>query len=542
MSGIDVEQIGWKAESKTGVVAAGGAGAVAAGIEILDRGGNAADAAAATIFALNVTDHGACSIGGEVPLLIYDAGTSEVKALSGQGRAPRSQEAIDWYMKNGIPSDGDMKMAPVPSVVDLCITTLKRYGTMSFEEIIAPVLALLDAGEEDWHPNLAATLRKLVEEEQLTSGSREEKLQAASDRFYGRNKYRNDIAEELEAFYIAKGGFLRREDLATHITTIEDPVTVSYRGYTVCKCGPWTQGPYLCQALRLLEKFDVKAMRHLSADYIHVVTEAIKLAMADRDAYYADPDFSGVPLGALLSDAYTDMRVPLIDMQTASLDARPGDPYLMQPVVEGGVFRPGTGGTTTCVVADRWGNVVAATPSANVHRPTIDGGSTGVTYGNRLRSLNTTAGHPNCIQPGKRPRITLTPTLVLKDGRPILGISVAGGDLQDQATLNLLLDFVEFGIMPEEAVTAPRFATAHHHDSFDPNPNREQTFKQAGSLTLNDVISLDVQDDLARRGHQVEAKPSSIATPVMVYVDREKGMYYAAGDPKAGRHAAGLEF
>ncbi|MDE2698597.1 MAG: gamma-glutamyltransferase, partial [Gemmatimonadota bacterium] len=172
MSGIDVGQIGWKAESKTGVVAAGGAGAVAAGVEILDRGGNAADAAVATIFALNVTDHGACSIGGEVPLLIFDAGTSEVKALSGQGRAPRSQEAIDWYMEHGIPGDGDMKMAPVPSVVDLCITTLRRYGTMSFEEIIAPVLALLDAGEDDWHPNLARTLRKLIEEEHLTSGSR----------------------------------------------------------------------------------------------------------------------------------------------------------------------------------------------------------------------------------------------------------------------------------------------------------------------------------------------------------------------------------
>ena len=164
-----------------------------------------------------------------------------------------------------------------------------------------------------------------------------------------------------------------------------------------------------------------------------------------------------------------------------------------------------------------------------------------MTYGNRLRSLNTTAGHPNCIQPGKRPRITLTPTLVLKDGQPILGISVAGGDLQDQTTLNLLLDFVEFGIMPEEAVTAPRFATAHHNDSFDPNPIREQTFKQAGSLTLNEAIDQDVQDDLARRGHQVEAKASSIATPVMVYVDREEGRYYVAGDPKAGRHAAGLE-
>ena len=218
MSSIDVKQIGWRAESKTGVVAAGGAGAVAAGIEILNRGGNAADAAAATIFALNVTDHGACSIGGEVPLLIYSAETGEVKALSGQGRAPRSREAIDWYLKNGIPGDGDMKMAPVPAVVDLCITVLKRYGSMSFEEIIAPALALLDRGKDDWHPRLAITLRKLIAEERLTSGSREEKLQAAADRFYGRNAYRNDIAEALEAFYIQKGGFLRREDLAAHVT------------------------------------------------------------------------------------------------------------------------------------------------------------------------------------------------------------------------------------------------------------------------------------------------------------------------------------
>jgi len=540
MPSIDVDQIGWKAESKTGVVTAGGAGAVAAGIEILDKGGNAADAAAATIFALNVTDHGACSIGGEVPLLIYSAETGDVKSLSGQGRAPRSQEAIDWYMENGIPSDGDMKMAPVPSVVDLCITTLKRYGTMSFEEIIAPVLALLDAGQDDWHPNLAKTFRRLIEEEHLTSGTREEKLQAACDRFYGRNKHRNDIAEELEAFYIKKGSFLRREDLATHVTTIEDPVTTNYRGYTVCKCDTWTQGPFLCQTLRLLEKFDLKSMGHLSADYIHVATEALKLAMADRDAYYADPAFSGVPLGALLSDAYTDMRVPLIDTKTASLEARPGDPYLMQPIKEGGVFRPGIGGTTTCVIADRWGNVIAATPSANVHRPSIDGGTTGVTYGNRLRSLNTTPGHPNCIQPGKRPRITLTPTLVLKHGKPILGISIAGGDLQDQAALNLILNFVEFDIKPEQAVTAPRFATAHHQDSFDPNPVREQAFKQAGSLTLNDTISQDVQNDLASRGHQIDTKPGAIGNPSMVYIDPNDKTFYAAGDPKARRHAAGL--
>ena len=540
MSTTSKQQIGWKGTSTTGVVAAGSADAVAAGIRILDDGGNAADAAVATIFALNVTDHGACSIGGEVPLLIYDAQHKEVKALSGQGRAPLSQEAVDWYMKHGIPGEGDIKMAPVPSVVDLCITTLQRYGTRTLKDAVAPTLALLDAETEVWHPKLAVTLRRMVEEEHLAPGSREEKLQAAVDRFYGRNKYRNDIADDLEAYYIEKGGFLRKTDLAAHGTMIEDPVTVEYRGYTICKCGPWTQGPFLCQALRLLEGFDLRAMGHLSADYIHVVTEALKLAMADRDEYYGDPDFVDVPLQALLSDAYTEIRCPLIDMQMASMEARPGDPYEMKPLKGRGVLRPGVGGTTTCVVADRWGNVVSATPSANVSKEPRDGGKAGVTFGNRLRSLNTTPGHPNCIQPGKRPRITLTPTLVLKDGKPIMAISVAGGDLQDQVTLNLLLDVIEFDMLPEAAVTAPRFATAHHQDSFDPNHARMQTFIGPGSLTISDRVSDSVQEELSRRGHKRDVKASPIASPVMLTIDQDSGVFYAAGDPETHRHAAGL--
>ncbi len=535
---IEVQDIGWKAESKTGVVAAGGAKAVAAGIEILDSGGNAADAATATILALNVTDHGACSIGGEVPLLIYDSRKEEVKSLSGLGRSPLSQKAIDWYMENGIPNY-DVKMAPVPSVVDLCTTTLKLYGTMTFEQIVSPTLKILDEGNAEWHPDLAATLRKLISEERNTSGTREQKVQAASDRFYGRNDANSDIADELETFYIENGGFLRRNDLAAHVTLIEDPITVEYQGYTVCKCGTWTQGPYLCQALRLLEGFDLKSIGHLSADYVHVVTEALKLAMADRDAYYADPEFVDVPMSTLLSDDYTEMRRPLIDMKNASNEARPGDVENRKPIKENGVFRPGVGGTTTCVVADRWGNVVSATPSANVYHAGGTG-TTGVSYGNRLRSLNTTQGHPNCIEAGKRPRITLTPTLVLKDGKPILAISVAGGDLQDQATMNLLLNYVEFGMKPDDAVTAPRFATAHHEDSFDPNPNREQTFKGPGSLTVNDSVNEDIREDLAGRGHKVNPVSSAIAAPSMLYIDPDSETFYAAGDPAAGRHAAGL--
>ena len=534
------KKIEWKATSKIGVVAAGGMKAVEAGIQILEADGNAADAAAATILALNVTDHGECSIGGEVPLLIYDVEKKEVKSLAGQGRAPMSQDAIDWYMENGIPNR-DIKMAPVPSVVDLCTTTLKQYGTKTFEEIVSPTLALLDTGEREWHPKLAMTLRRMVDEEQNTSGSREQKVQAASDRFYGRNGVNSDIADELESFYIEKGGFLRRNDLASHVTLIEQPVTVDYKGYTVYKCGPWTQGPYLCQALRLLEGFDLKGMGHLSADYVHVVTEALKLAMADRDEYYADPDFVEVPISKLLSDAYTEIRRPLIDMEKASHEARPGDVVNMIPLKIDGVFRPGIGGTTTCVVADRWGNVVSATPSANVHFEDNLGGSIGVSYGNRLRSLNTTPGHPNCIEAGKRPRITLTPTLVLKDDTPILAISVAGGDLQDQTTLNLLLNFIEFDLLPENAVRTPRFATAHHQDSFDPHPNREQTFKEAGSLTINDSVKSGVCEELSKRGHQVRTQTGPVAVPVMLYVDQDCGTYYAAGDPAAGRHAAGLK-
>jgi len=533
-----VEEMGWKASSKTGVIAAGGAGAVAAGMEILEAGGNAADATVATILALNVTDHGACSMGGEVPVLFYDAKKGEVKSLSGQGGAPRAQTAIDWYLTHGIP-DRDIKMAPVPSVVDLCVTMLQRYGTKRWEQIVAPTLALLDAGEQAWHPNLATTLRRMVEQEQSNGGSREEALQAACDCFYGRRGEGGDIAEDLLAFYQEQGGFLRRADLAAHRTLIEDPVVVNYRGHDVYKCGPWTQGPYLCQALRLLEGFDLKGMGHFSPDYVHVVIEAIKLAMADRDEYYGDPHFVDVPLDVLLSDEYSEMRRELIDMAHASLEARPGDPHAMLPIKEGGLFRPGVGGTTTCVVADRWGNVVAATPSANVYH---QGGSgrAGVSFGNRLRSLNTTPGHPNCIAPGKRPRITLTPTLVLKDGKPLLAISVAGGDLQDQATLSLLLNFIEFGMTLDEAITAPRFATTQHQDSFDPNPARARTFGRAGSLAISASVDEGVCDELTRRGHQVERKDGPIATPVMLYVDRDSGALHAAGDPAADRHAASL--
>ncbi len=531
--------ITWKASGEGGAVAAGGSQAVAAGIQLLEQGGNAADAATATLFALAVTDYGSFAIGGEIPLIIYDVAHKEVKVLCGVGRAPLDAAAMEWYYANRIPDEGGPKAMPVPGAVHLCLTALELYGTKSFEEVVASTLALLDAGGSWWYPKLAVTLRKLVEREQRTSGTREQKLQAARDRFY-----KGDIADDLVAWYREVGCFLRHRDLQHHHTTIEDPVSVDYRGYVVHKCNTWTQGPVLCQSLRLLEGYSLSQMGHLSADYIHLLTEAMKLAYADRDTYYGDPVFVDVPLAQLLSDQYSDIRRGLIDMTQASIVQRPGDPYHMKalgdrPECGANPVRTPISDTTTCVAADRWGNVVAATPSCNLIGNQPDP-RTGVSQGNRLRSLNTTTGHPNRIQPGKRPRITLTPTLVTKDGKPVVAISVAGGDLQDQTTLNVLLNHIEFGMMPEQALTQPRFSTEHMENSFNSDPDRTRAFMSPGSLRVNCGIGNSVRTELESRGHNLSCTAEPIASPVMIYVDQDTGTICAAGDPDADRHAAAL--
>ena len=525
-------EISWKASGTGGVVVAGGREAVAAGSDVLAKGGNAADAAVTTLLALSITDFGQYCIGAEVPFMIYDARSREVKVLSGIGTAPQAPDAIKWYYTHGIPANGSIKAAPVPAVLSLCFAALQLYGTKTFEEVVAPALVLLDAGGQDWYMGLGITFRKLVETERATTGTREEKLQAARDRFY-----KGDIAEELEDWYVKEGGFLRKADLGAYVTRVEQPVTVGYRGYTVCKCDTWTQGPTLLQTLRLLERFDLVELGHLSADYIHVCAEALKLAFADRDEYYGDPSFSDVPMQELLSDAYTDLRWPLIDIMKASTKIRPGDPIGMKALKASGEYQPGPGGTTTCCVADRWGNLVAATPSGN---PPYSIPPNGIAHANRLRSLNTTAGHPNRIEPGKRPRITLTPTIVLKNAKPLLAMSVAGGDLQDQTALNLLLNFVEFGMAPADAVTAPRFATAHHQDSFNPNPKRTAALKQLASLQVYADVDEHVISELRNRGHDLSTTSEPLATPVMIHVDQDTGVLYAAGDPRRQRHAAAL--
>jgi gamma-glutamyltranspeptidase/glutathione hydrolase len=291
------------------------------------------------------------------------------------------------------------------------------------------------------------------------------------------------------------------------------------------------------QTLRLLEGFDIQKMGFHNPDTIHVCIEALKLGLADRDKHYADPLFVDVPLKEMLSDKYTEMRRSLIDLKTASLVQRPGDPKNGLALHTDPKIFYGRGGedtdTTTCVVADSHGNVVAATPSGLSGGALM--GNTGVHMSTRLQQFNSWAGHPNCIEPGKRPRITLTPGMVFKDGKPLLAISIAGGDQQDQCALQLILNNVEFGFGVPESVSLPRFNTGHFMNSFG------QKKPQLGTLNLNTDMKNEkaLAEALKKRGHIVSTKSGSMgANPVMLRIDPTTRVIDAAGDPKARRHAA----
>jgi gamma-glutamyltranspeptidase/glutathione hydrolase len=502
---------------------------VDAGVGVLHDGGNAIDAAVATILALSVTDSKSFCFGGEVPILVYDSRRGVVEVIAGQGAAPRLATREHFARRGGIPGKG-VEPAAVPAALDACLTALDRYGTRTFAEAAAPMLQLLDRRREPWHADLARTVRRLIDAEKTSATDRRTGLRRVADCFY-----RGPVARELDAWSRAHGGLIRYSDLATHVTRVQDPVVVDYRGYAVYKCGPWTQGPYLLEALQLLRGFNLKALGANRPDTIHVTVEAMKLALADRDVYYADPLFVPVPVRELLSRRYADVRRPLIDLHHASLTQRPGDPRAGKALLDEADARRGLGGpvndTTTCVVADAAGNVVAATPSG---WSGVLAGHTGVWLGTRLQSFNTWKGHPNCIEPGKRPRITLTPTLVLKDGKPAIAVSVAGGDGQDQTVLQMLLDLIDFGMSPEQAVTAARFGTDHLLGSFRQKP------PALGSLLLYRDTAGATIHDLKARGHRVSLRRPPLWAPVVLTIDPASKMIRAAGDPKAGRHAGAL--
>jgi gamma-glutamyltranspeptidase / glutathione hydrolase len=568
-----------------GVVAAGRSFAADAGARLLAAGGNAIDAGVATVFAAAVVEISHFGLGGEAPMIIYSARDREVVVINGQGTAPRAATPQMFAAERAIPGNGPLG-GTAPAVVDAAALALARYGTRSLSDVLAPAIELADGfpmyeflrryleserkasepyawtmrtyypdgritptGEMFRQPNLARTLRALAEAERTAAAAgatREQAIRAGRDAFY-----KGDIARRMSAATREAGGLLTEEDLATYAGKVEKPLSVSYRGYQVYKAGPWNQGPVLLQTLALLEGFNLRGMGSGSPDAVHTIVEAIKLAYADRDKYYGDPDFVQVPMAGLLSNAYTTSRRALIDPARASLEQRPGRPEAMgsDPIFSFSVNAqssphaftesekigsdPLPGDTTSVQVVDAAGNLFSATPSSGwLLGGAFVAGDTGVPMSNRMQAFRLEASSPNVLAGGKRPRTTLTPTVVLKDDRPFLAIGTPGGDSQDQQILLVLLQIFDFGRDVQAAIEAPRVNSLHPESSFDDHR------AQPGVLEVEETLGAGAIDELKRRGHQVRLRsPYGISTGIVaVGIDPATGALRGGADPRRERY------
>ncbi len=473
-----------------------------------------------------------------------------------------------------IPSTGPLA-ATVPAVLDACVTALDQFGTKSLSEVMQPAIELADGfpidelrvqyirtrapifsqwpdakriflpngevpkvGDVFVQADLARSLRAIATaEKQNARRGRHAALMAARDYFY-----RGPIGKRIGDYMQTHGGLLAASDLAGWHATVGAAARGEYRGYEVYKTGFWAQGPMMIEVLNLLEGYDLKKMGQNSPEYIHTVTEALKLGFADRDRFYGDPNFVKIPTQELLSKNYAALRRPLIDEHKASLAQRPGDPTNMKPLLASTTTISYIGAPvpeilkandTTCVnVIDKDGNMFSATPSG-AWLPAVVAGDTGVLMGQRLQSALTDPNSPNVVAPGKRPRITLTPTLVLKHGQPFMVLSTPGGDNQDQALLQVLLNVIEFGMNPQEAVEAPRFDTQHYVSSFD---NHEFL---AGVLNVESRIPTDVIHQLGSRGHKMKIQSAwgTGSSPTVIIYDAKSGVISGGADPRRGRYA-----
>ena len=551
----------------------------AAGARIFACGGNAIDAAIAATFVEGVVNPHMHTIGGEAPMLIYSASARRVVAINGNMMAP-ARATIAHYRALGlelIPGAG-LLAAGVPAAFDALVTALRDFGTRSLADVLEPALQLASdgipmhvglSGDPDlpdeavagagaslrnnakrfltkWlssgrvympdgkvpmpgsvlkNPALANFFKRVLDSESSAKNrGRESGLDAARDRFY-----RGDIARDIVAWSDANGGLLGADDLARFTTRIESPASADYRGVTVFKCGPWSQGPVFLQQLKLLEGFDLAAMGHNSADYIHTVIEAAKLSFADREAYYGDPEFIDVPLDALLSDRYAAIRRDLIDAAQASMEQRPGDPIAMRAMRAAPTSgaRPWGGGTIHVTAADRDGNLIAVTASGGwiPSSPVID--ALGFPLGTRMQTFYLDERHPNALMPGKRPRTTLSPSLAMRKGEPYLAFGTPGGDQQDQWTLQFFLNVVDFAMDLQAAIEAPKFSTPHFPSTFYPHDNRP------GVLRIEDRVPANVRDALAARGHKIEVRPSWSEGRVLgVQINTQTGVLAGGADPR----------
>jgi len=551
-----------------------------AGARIFARGGNAIDAAVAATLVEGIVNPHMHTIGGEAPMLIYVANARRVVAVNGNMTAP-ARATIDHYRSLGlrlIPAEG-LLAAGVPAAFDALAAALAKFGTMTLRDVAEPALALCEDGmpmhaglsghgetpkdlsgligrasirsnekkfREKWptsaalympngevphpgeiikNPALANFFRRLIDAETgAKNRGREAAIDAARDRFY-----RGDIAREIVRWSDANGGLLQESDLAAFTTRFEEPVSADYHGVTVHKCQPWSQGPVFLQQLRILEGFDLRALGHNSADYIHCLVETAKLAFADREAYYADPAFTQVPLEGLLSRKYAELRRSLIDPKRASMDLRPGDPVAMRPLrhTNGAEARSWGPGTIHVTAADGRGNMVACTASGGwiPSSPVID--TLGFPLGSRMQTFYLDENHANALHPGKRPRTTLTPSVATRNGEPFLSFGTPGGDQQDQWTLQFFLNLVDFGMEVQEAIEMPRFSTAHYASTFYPHN------VLPGVLRMEERIDESVAAQLADRGHKVEVRPPWCEGHVLgIRFDPQRRLLVGGADPR----------
>src|SRR4051812_20229561 len=521
--------------------------ASAAGRAVLEQGGNAFDAAVAAGLTLQVVEPHLNGPGGDLPALLWPAGAEPV-VLCAQGVAPRAA-TIERY-RDGlglslVPGTGPLA-AVVPGAFGGWLAMLRDHGTLHLRDVMHFAIGYAEGGypmlpqiagsirnveslfRDEWttsaevylpvpeagtlhrNPRLAATYRRILEEAEAASADREEQIASAHDAWYSGFVAESFVAFQQREWMDSSGdrhaGLLSEADLREWTPSYEQPLSVDYHGVDVLKAGPWSQAPVFLQQLRLLEGFDLAGMGHVSAQYVHTITECAKLAFADREAWYGDPDFYDVPMDTLLSRAYADERRALVSDECAA-ELRPGSPDGREPRLSGpvhdapiapGVGEPTRGDTVHLDVVDRWGNMVAATPSGGWlwGAPVIP--DLGFCLGTRAQMFWLEDGLPNSLAPGKRPRTTLSPTLVGRSGDPYLALGTPGGDQQDQWTLHVLLGHLHFGLDLQAAIDAPNHHTEAFPSSFYPRetlPRHVAVESRAGAETIA---------GLRERGHEVE--------------------------------------
>ena len=585
----------------THMVSAGHYLATAAGYRILEQGGNAIDAGVASGLGINVTLLNAATFGGVAPITIYHAATDSVVTISGLGRWPRAA-SIEYFNEHagGQIPQGILRSI-VPSAPDAWLTALERYGTMTFEQVVTPALELAEEGypvspyiypslralrplshlesgdntradqggmpsDEDglpsWPSNrailtpnnrplelgepliqkdLARTFKRLIDVERANSSKgREAAIRAARDFFY-----KGEMAEEMARFSQEEGGLLTLEDLNEFSVNIEEPEVGRYKEYSVYTCGPWCQGPVVAQTLQMLEDDDLVGLGHNSADYIHLLSQALNLAYSDRHHYYGDPDFVDVPMKGLLSKQYTRDRRSVIDMERAFAEMPPpGEPWSYQEgaVVGATAHRseapvPGDqeqDTSYTCVV-DRWGNAFSATPSDSLlGGPVVPG--LGIVLSPRGKQSWLDPEHPSSVQPWKRPRLTPNPAIAMKEGKLFMPFGTPGGDSQCTAMVQMFLNIVAFGMDPQEAIEQPRIVPWNFPNSFWPHayfPAR---------INVEGRIPEGTRQELSRRGHDVVTLrdwASAAGGLAAIVVDPETGVLKGGADPRRDTYAIG---